>query len=73
MTTDERAFAFVLGSLDDASAAIVAEEIGQSLEMRRRVRYWREQLAPLLPPPIEEVYENPVSWEEVEAVVFGRA
>lgn len=72
MTIDERAFAFVLGSLDDRSAADVAEEIGQSNRMRERVSYWRRQLAPLMPPPVEEVFENPVSWEEVEAVVFGQ-
>ncbi|MCI5041893.1 MULTISPECIES: hypothetical protein [Donghicola] len=72
MTIDERAFAFVLGSLDDLAAADVAEEIGQSNRMRERVSYWRRQLAPLMPPPVEEVFENPVSWDEVEAVVFGQ-
>jgi hypothetical protein len=40
--------------------------------MRERVSYWRRQLAPLMPPPVEEVFENPVSWDEVEAVVFGQ-
>ena len=71
MTIDERAFAFVLGSLSDLDAADVAEEIGQNTRMRERVSYWRRQLVPLMPPPIEEVHENPVSWDEVEAVVFG--
>ncbi|MEY8880229.1 hypothetical protein [Donghicola sp. XS_ASV15] len=72
MTLDERAFAFVLGSLDESAAGDVADEIGRSDKMRERVSYWRRHLAPLLPPPVEEVFENPVSWDEVEAVVFGQ-
>lgn len=62
-TTNDRAYAYVLGILDAQEHHQVVADLKTDPDLKRAVCHWQDALAPLAA-PVPQV-ENPIPWDAV--------